>query len=81
MTDLDEAILYEQFIGAREAAIASSDRFASVPSNHPDRDELWDNVVRQTEAARILLEKWLQRGKLSEQSTDTQRELEAGRAR
>jgi hypothetical protein len=49
--------------------------------NHPDRDKLWPNVTRQTEAARMLLENWLQRGKLSDKSTGIQRELEIGQAR
>ena len=74
MSNNEDAILYEQFIDAREAAIAVTDCFASVPPNHPDRDKLWDAVMRQTEAARVLLERWLQQGRLSEQSSACTRE-------
>lgn len=66
MSEIDETILYEQFLEAREQAIALSDRFAATPKTDPARDELWDSVLRQTETARALLERWLRMGNLSD---------------
>jgi hypothetical protein len=67
MHDLDEAVLYERFIAAREEAILLTDRFASCPREDPEREELWDIAMRQTETARLLLEEWLRLGKLNQQ--------------
>ena len=47
MSDLDEAVLYGQFIAAREEAILLTDRFASCPHGDPNREPLWDVAMRQ----------------------------------
>jgi hypothetical protein len=67
MEKVDEAVLYEQFLAAREEAILLTDRFASCPREDPKREELWDIAMRQTETARLLLEEWLRLGKLNQQ--------------
>jgi hypothetical protein len=56
---IDETVLYEEFVRARQEAVALSDRYRDAPANAPDRDLLWERVVRQTETARVLLESWL----------------------
>jgi hypothetical protein len=53
---------------AREQAIALTDRFAVTPGEDPTRDDLWQHVVRQTDTARLLLERWLRSGQLSDQT-------------
>jgi hypothetical protein len=68
MLSLNETVLYEEFLRAREKAIALSVRYRA--SNPPDA-ELWDSVMRQTETARLLLERWLRAGKLTEQAPHT----------
>jgi hypothetical protein len=67
MYDVDEGVLYEQFLAAREEAILLTDRFASCPREDPRREELWDIAMRQTQTARLLLEEWLRLGKLNQQ--------------
>jgi hypothetical protein len=51
-----EAVLYDQFARARQEAVKLTDRYRDAPSDAPDRDELWEQVVHQTETARSLLE-------------------------
>lgn len=58
---INETVLYEKFESAREAAVALTDRYLQTPPDAPDRDVLWDRVVRQTEAARALLQSYLAR--------------------
>ena len=67
MYDVDEGVLYEQFLAAREEAILLTDRFASCPREDPRREELWDIAMRQTQTARLLLEEWLRVGELNAQ--------------
>ena len=53
---ISEAVLYDQFARARQEAVELTDRYRDAPSDAPDRDELWERVVHQTETARSLLE-------------------------
>jgi len=59
---IDETVLYEEFVQARQEAVELTDRFREAPANAPDRDLLWERVVRQTETARVLLLSWLDAG-------------------
>lgn len=68
MSDLDQAVLFEQFVVAREHAIALTDRFDTAAIDDPSRVELWNHVMRQTDTARLLLERWLRSGELTDQS-------------
>jgi hypothetical protein len=68
MSDPAQTVLFEQFVAAREQAIALTDRFAVTHGDDPGRDELWQHVVRQTDTARLLLERWLRSGQLSDQA-------------
>ena len=52
---IDEAELYDHFARARQEAVELTDRYRETPSDAPDRDELWEQVVRRTETARSLL--------------------------
>jgi hypothetical protein len=56
---IDETVLYEEFVRARQAAVELTDRYREAPVDAPDRAQLWESVVRQTETARQLLESWL----------------------
>jgi hypothetical protein len=67
MCVLDEAALYEQFEAARVDAIRLSDQFALCARDDPNRDVMWHHVMRQTETARLLLERWLRTGMISDQ--------------
>jgi hypothetical protein len=71
MSDPDQTVLFEQFVAAREQAIALTDRFVTTPGDDSTRDELWQHVVRQTGTARPLLERWLRSGQLSDQTHPT----------
>jgi hypothetical protein len=51
--------LFEEFVDARCSAIELTDRFHALNVDDPNRAQDWDGVVRQTETARLLLEKWL----------------------
>ena len=53
---ISEAVLYDQFARARQEAVELTDRYRDAPSDAPYRDELWEQVVHQTENARSLLE-------------------------
>jgi hypothetical protein len=55
----DDSVLYEEFVRARQEAVALTDQYREAPADAPYRDELWERVVRQTETARMLLEMWL----------------------
>ncbi len=57
MSDQDQAVLFEQFVAAREHAIALTDRSDMTGIDDPTRVELWKHVMRQTDA-RLLLERW-----------------------
>ena len=56
---IDETVLYEEFVQARQEAVKLTDCYREAPADAPDRDLLWERVVRQTETARSLLESWL----------------------
>jgi hypothetical protein len=58
---IDDPALYEQFVDARREAVELTDHYHDIAPNDPYRAELWQRVVVQTEAARALLESWLQR--------------------
>ena len=64
---IDETVLYEEFVRARQEAVELTDQYREAPADAPNRDQLWERVVRQTETARRLLEFWLARR--SDQST------------
>jgi hypothetical protein len=55
----DDTVLYEQFVAARLRAMELSDAYRQTPTDNPGRDSIWDDVMRQTELARGLLESWL----------------------
>jgi hypothetical protein len=67
MLSVDQTVLYEQFVAAREKAMALTDHFRATNPNDPARAELWDGVMRQTETARLLLERRLHSGTLTDQ--------------
>jgi hypothetical protein len=56
---LDGSVLYEQFVAARLKAMELTDRYRQTPSDDPTRALIWDDVMRQTELARGLLESLL----------------------
>jgi hypothetical protein len=56
---IDETVLYEEFVQARQEAVKLTDCYRDAPADAPDRDLLWERVVRQTETARQLLVSWL----------------------
>jgi hypothetical protein len=56
---IDDAVLYERFLEARLEAVQLTDSYRQTATDDPGRGMLWDNVVRQTEVARGLLESWL----------------------
>ena len=64
----DTDVLFEQFVEARCVAVLLTDHYRETRASDADRAELWDSVIRQTEAARMLLESWLQSGKLADRA-------------
>ena len=56
---VDETSLFEEFVRARQQAVELTDWYREAPADAPDHDHLWEQVVRQTEEARALLETWL----------------------
>ena len=56
---IDDSVLYEQFVEARLKAVELTDTYHQTPSEDPRRAILWEDVVKQTEVARDLLESWL----------------------
>jgi hypothetical protein len=68
MSDLDQAVLFEQFVAAREDAIPLTDRFDTTAIDDPSRGELWKHIMRQTDTARRVLEHWLRSGQLTDQT-------------
>jgi hypothetical protein len=68
MSELDQAVLFEQFVEAREQAIVLADRFDTTAIDNPSRVELSNHVMRQTDTAMLLLERWLRSGQLTDQS-------------
>lgn len=68
MSDPEQTVLYEQFVAARERAIELTDRYNAVGMDDLSRAKLWEYVVRQTETTRLLLERWLRTGKLTDQT-------------
>ncbi len=52
-------MLYDEFAQARQEAVKLTDRYRDAPSDAPYRDQLWEQVVHQTETARSLLERLL----------------------
>lgn len=71
---IDETVLYEEFVRARQEAVSLTDRYREAPADAPDRAQLWERVVRQTESARLLLESWLHAGQ-DEAAEEPLREL------
>jgi len=59
---IDANVLYDEFARARNHAVELTDRYRDAPSDSPYRDELWAEVVRQTETARSLLQDFLAEG-------------------
>jgi hypothetical protein len=76
---VDDTVLYEDFLAARSEAVALTDAYREVPSDDPARPLIWDRVVRQTETARQLLERWLSRQNGTPARTGRPRELSAVR--
>jgi hypothetical protein len=66
MTQVDETVRYEEFLEARQEAIARTDRFTAARDDDPARAALWDSAVEQTHTAQALLERWLRRGELTD---------------
>jgi hypothetical protein len=56
---IDDTVLYEEFVRARQEAVKLTDRYREAPADAQERDLLWERVVRQTETARLLLVSWL----------------------
>lgn len=56
-----DPVLYDKFARARQKAVELTDRYREA-SDAPDRDQLWEQVVRHTETARCLLESLLDEG-------------------
>jgi hypothetical protein len=56
---IDDTVLYEEFVRARQEAVKLTDRYREAPTDAQERDLLWERVVRQTETARLLLVSWL----------------------
>jgi hypothetical protein len=61
-------VLFEQFVAARERAITLTDRFRMIDVDDPGRGKLWEHVMRQTDTAKLLLERWLRSGQLTDQT-------------
>ena len=61
-------MLFEQFVAARERAITLTDHFWTIDVDDPGRRKLWEHVMRQTDTAKLLLERWLRSGKLTDQA-------------
>ena len=60
---IEEPVLYDEFIRARQQAIVLTDEYREAKdADTPARNQLWARVVRQTETARLLLESWLEYG-------------------
>jgi hypothetical protein len=57
---IDDPALFEQFVDARREAVQLTDYYHAINENDPQRQVVWQQVVVQTEAARALLESWLQ---------------------
>ena len=81
---ISEAVLYDQLARARQEAVELTDRYRDAPSDAPYRDELWEQVVHQTETARSLLEclldEQLHANGHAQNPQNTRREVHAGRA-
>jgi hypothetical protein len=58
----ENTVLYDEFDCARREAVQLTDAYHNIPKSDPRRAEVWESVVRQTETARQLLERWLQTG-------------------
>ena len=56
---LDDTVLYEEFVRARQEAMRLTDRYRDASLDAADRAALWEQVVRQTETAQGLLLSWL----------------------
>jgi hypothetical protein len=70
-------VLYEQFVAARLKAVELTDAFRETPTDDPRRAILWDEVVRQTEQARGLLESYLAVGKSPKRQAATANTVDA----
>ena len=61
---MDDSVLFERFVDARRHAVELTDHYhAAAAQGDLHRAELWAQVVVQTEAARLLLESWLESGR------------------
>jgi hypothetical protein len=67
MSDVEDTTLYEQFATARKRAIEVTDRFNATETGDAGRAELWEHVIHQTETARLLLERWLRTGMVTDE--------------
>jgi hypothetical protein len=67
---IDENNLYEQFVDARRIALELTDQYREGAVNDPNRTQLWERVVRQTETARALLESWLESSEVAESARE-----------
>src|ERR1700737_3028777 len=56
---LDDTVLYEEFVRARQEAMRLTDRYRDASLDAADLAALWEQVVRQTETAQGLLLSWL----------------------
>jgi hypothetical protein len=55
----ESLILREQFEDARCEAVTLTDQYHALAIADPKRALMWDHAMQQTEAARRLLEAWL----------------------
>ena len=71
---MDDSALFERFVDARRYAVELTDHYyAAAAEGDQQRAELWEQVVEQTEEARLLLESWLETS--SQQSAVSRQEL------
>ena len=59
MFDRDATLVYERFTAARANVVALTDTYCDMARDDPRRAETWRKVIRDTEATRQLLLKWL----------------------
>jgi len=56
---MNEASLYAQFDAERRKAVELTDAYRNTAADDPRRAVIWTDVVHHTDAARQLLESWL----------------------
>jgi hypothetical protein len=58
---MDDSVLFERFVDASRQAVELTDHYhEAAAQGDPQRAEIWERVVVQTEEARLLLESWLE---------------------